>query len=287
MALPPATQGHLALDFRYSKADAKTTMHVTAQEHPLRVVRAFTHQNGAALAHLHNVSGGVLGGDCLSVTASIGPNAKAQLTTPGATRIYRHRAGLSNSSQTTTIYIEPGGLLELLPESIIPFAQARYNQHTQIHLSDRAGLFWWEVVAPGRIAYQELFDYDHLEMKTEICAGPTPIALERLQFSPKQAHPTSIVRLGGYQYWATFYICQVGVLANKWQSLEAELADLGRQLSHSRQQSWGISRLVSDGLVIRGLGMNSEKLMQALTEFWRTAKLRLYQEEIFIPRKLL
>ena len=261
-------------------------MQVTEQAHPLRVIRAFTQPSGAALVHLHNVSGGILGGDCLSVTANVGAGAKAQLTTPGATRIYCHRANFSDAVQTTILQVETGGLLEYLPDSVIPFAQSRYCQKTQIHLADDAGLFWWEIIAPGRIAYQEAFAYDLLEMQTDIMVGSTPIAIERLRFSPTQDQPASIVRLGKYTYWTTFYICRVGISASIWQDMEDALGILAQNLTDHNQQIWGVSTLVSDGLVIRGLGMNSQDMMAGLIAFWQASKKSLYQEDIYPPRKL-
>lgn len=283
---PHSTQGHLTLNFRRDDINAKTTMQVMAQAHPLRVIRAFAHPDGTASAHLHNVSGGVLGGDCLSLTANIGSNARVQLTTPGATRIYRHRAEFADAIQMTTLRVESGGLLEYLPESIIPFAQARYCQRTEIQLAEDAGLFWWEIVAPGRIAHQEAFAYELLEMRTDIMVNKLPIAIERLRFSPTKDQPSSIVRLGKYTYWATFYICRAGVKAQMWRDLEEQLAELGQQLSGSGHQSWGVNALVAHGLVIRGLGTESQDLIQGLIAFWRAAKRSLYREKTYLPRKL-
>ncbi len=48
-------------------------MRLGAQEPPWRVIRAFPQDNGAALVHLHNVSGGVLAGDDLHLDIAVGP----------------------------------------------------------------------------------------------------------------------------------------------------------------------------------------------------------------------
>lgn len=285
---PPAhrVQGHLALKFHRSNDQEQTGLHVSAQRQPLRVIRAFHQPDGAALAHLHNVSGGVLGGDHLSIEVEVGAGARAQLTTPGATRIYRHRDGYPMATQTTTIRIALDGLLEFLPDSIIPFAQARYQQQTQIALGKGAGLFWWEIVAPGRVAYQEAFAYDLLEMKTDIRVGTRPIALERLRFGPNLTQPSSLIRMGPYTYWATFFVCRAGLASDYWLALEEKLSQLSARFAAPEQQSWGVSALVSDGLIIRGLSIDSQSLLQGLIEFWRAAKQELYQAEIYLPRKL-
>ena len=64
------------------------------QQPPWKVVRAFPGDAGRSLVHLHNVSGGVLSGDHLSLDIHAGPGSVVQVTTTGATRgFYRHRAG--------------------------------------------------------------------------------------------------------------------------------------------------------------------------------------------------
>lgn len=276
--------GCLKLQFKQSAA-RQTTLHIAAQTPPLRVVRAFQLADGAALAHLHNVSGGVLGGDRLEMSTVVGPQARAQLTTPGATRIYRHREGGPVAVQYNHLTIAEGGLLEYLPDPLIPFAQARYRQVTEIHLADGAGLFWWEIIAPGREARREVFAYDWLELSVDISAGQRPIALERLKIQPQQHPVTSPVRLGSYRYLATFYICRVGLSAKDWLELETVLAGLCRTYS-GPEALWGVSSLVSDGLVVRGLTCTGQGVQEKLIEFWRVAKETLYGEAVSPPRKL-
>src|SRR5215472_6980414 len=84
----------LHLDFAKDSATNNTFLADSLQEPPLKVIRAFSLDDGTALAHLHNVSGGLLGGDQLHLRVTLGNQAKVQLTTPSATRIYRHRPEL-------------------------------------------------------------------------------------------------------------------------------------------------------------------------------------------------
>lgn len=284
--LPHRTTGRLALQFRHSPASNKTTLQVTEQTPPLRVVRAFQRRDGAALAHVHNVSGGVLGGDQLTVTATVGPGAQAQLTTPSATRIYRHRDGRPDALQENHFSIEAGGLLEYVPDSLIPFAQSRYRQLTTVDLAEDAGLFWWEVVAPGRETRDELFTYNSLEMTVDIRAGRRPIALERMRLQPQAGPLSSLTRLGSYRYFATFYVCRTGQPETVWLDLEQELSGMAREDSLRHETTWAASALPRDGLVIRLLSCTGRALQTKLLELWQMAKLRLYDEPAIPPRKL-
>lgn len=283
--LTPRISSVLDLRFHYQADQRKTTLEIAAQTPPLRVIRAFHLPDGSALAHLHNISGGVLGGDAFTLHVSVGENARAQLTTPGATRIYQHRINLPDASQQTQVDVESAGVLEYLPDPLIPFAGARYRQSTHIELAPDAGLFWWETIAPGREAYGERFGYERLEMALEISAAGKPIALERYQLRPHENALSSLARLGTFLYHTTFYICRVGVADAVWLALEAELTLIANEHTEVGQSLWGVSTLTSDGLVVRGLSMTHRVLTAQLIHFWRVAKQKLYASEILIPRK--
>src|SRR5216684_1391809 len=166
----PPVHGQLCLRFEARGEHNQTILAESEQQLPLRIVRAFQLDDGGALVHLHNLSGGVLGGDHLDLTVEVGPGAVAQVTSTGATRIYRSRKNAAPAQQRLQIRIEEEGLVEYLPDQLIPFAGSSYRQETRIELGANAGLFWWETVAPGREAHNEMFAYDLLQLKTWISA---------------------------------------------------------------------------------------------------------------------
>jgi urease accessory protein len=279
-------KGRLALQFKQASSANKTILHITEQTPPLRVIRAFHDKNETALVHLHNISGGVLGGDHLTLTVAVGSGGQAQLTTTGATRIYRQREGWPDAVQENYFTVEADGLLEYLPDPLIPFAQARYRQTTRVELAAGAGLFWWEIVAPGREAYHERFAYDLLEMKVDIMAGHRPVAIERARLQPKTRPLTSPMRLGPYRYTGAFYICRAGQPQAVWNTLEQELSELAQRDRLGQEIVWGVSMLPQDGVVIKGLGCSSRAIQAKFFEIWQLARLRLYNKAANPPRKL-
>jgi urease accessory protein len=289
---PPATyaaariNASLDLNFEYDAARRTTVLATSSQEPPLKVVRAFRLEDGSALVHLHNVSGGLLGGDQLAMSWDIGKNAKAQVTTTGATRIYRSRADAAPAIQRIHIHVGQNAWLEYLPDPIIPFAGSRFTQDTNIQLDAGSGLFWWEVLAPGREARDELFAYDAVEMKTRICALDNPIAIERVRLQPRLYPLTSPARLGKYRYWATFFICRVGVEPNAWLALEKQLREVAREFSPAADALWGISTLLAHGIVCRCLAIHGRDALTGLHKLWRAAKFALYGTEAIPPRKV-
>jgi len=261
-------------------------MRVKEQLPPLKVVRAFELADGAALVHLHNLSGGVLGGDHLTLAVEVEAGAQAQITSTGATRLYRNRADSLDSYQLNQLQVAEGGLLEFLPDQLIPYAGSRYRQETRITLGAGAGLFWWEMVAPGREAYPELFEYGRLQLSLDITAKNRPIALEHIRLEPKIKDIAALVRLGQFRYFASFYICKVGLPPFRWLELEKRLDELVCQLSRPNEILWGVSALTAHGLVVRAVSLTSRAITAGLLDFWRCAKLELYEQVAIPPRKI-
>ena len=105
---------HAQLRLVFSAAAGGTQLHCLQQDPPWKVVRAFPNPAGESLVHLNNVSGGVFGGDRLSLQIKLGPGAAAQITTTGSTRIYRPRENAADALQVSEIHLGQGALLEYL-----------------------------------------------------------------------------------------------------------------------------------------------------------------------------
>ena len=292
-------QTSAALHLNFSVQNDQTILRVLKQEPPLRVIRAFPIKAASAIAtapspqgaqpvlvHLHNISGGLLGGDRLQLRAHVEAGAQAQITSTGSTRVYRQRVGYPITTQISHLQVNSGGLLEYLPDTLIPYARSQYRQSTRIELADNAGLFYWEVVTPGREAKGECFEYDLLQIELDILANGQPIAIERSQLEPKQAALNSAVKLGLFRYFATFYICRVGIEAQHWLDLEKQLDQLARSLTVAGQMVWGVSSLSAHGLSVRAVSTSSQAIQQHLPCFWQMAKQALYQQNAVMPRKV-
>ncbi len=276
--------GRLSLQFVYDAKAARTQLNVVEQRQPLKVVRAFPLDGGGALIHMHNLSGGVLAGDRLSLELDIGAHARAQVTSTGATRLYRSRPTAAPAEFSTHVRAGENALLEYLPDPLIPFAGSRYRQRTVVNLQNGAGLFWWETVAPGREARGEVFSYDNLQLSFELRVAGIPLAIECGDLAP--ARPLqSTVRLGPYRYFSSFYICRAGAAETTWLALEKQLLHLAGKLS-SPVIIWGLGRLPAHGLVVRALSRNGRDIAEGLVAFWRVAKQALYGEAATIPRKI-
>jgi urease accessory protein len=277
--------GRLALDFDYDARSARTIVKVSEQRQPLKVVRAFELEAGGALVHVHNLSGGVVAGDRLSLRVDVAARARAQITSTGATRVYRSRSGTADAEFSVHLRVGEHALVEYLPDPLIPFAGSRYRQESVVDLENSAGLFWWEIVAPGRAARGEVFAYDSLRLGLELRAAGVPIAIDRSELDPIARPLRSPARLGPYRYFSSFYICRAGASETTWRELEKELLELGGRLE-SPVIIWGLSRLPAHGLVVRAMSHNSRDIAAGLVSFWSVAKRSLYGQDAVIPRKI-
>lgn len=262
-----------------------TILRVKQQQPPWRVVRGFRAPSGETLAHIHNLSGGILDTDSLSCEFELAPRAQAQITSTGATRIYRSRCSDRRASQHVNVRIASEAYLEYVPDQLIPFAGSRFDQFTRIEIERGGSMIWWDRIAPGREASGEMFQFESLFTRFELIADAQPIAMERWTLSPPSDPVDSVARLGPFHHFASCYICRAGASQAYWKNLESELQALVDPLSGA-EVLWGVTTLRAHGLVVRGLAHNGRSLAAGLVEIWKTAKWSLCGRVATIPRKV-
>ena len=262
-----------------------TILRVREQQPPWRVVRGFPTPSGETLAHVHNLSGGILDSDSLSWQIDVGPRAKAQVTSTGATRVYRSRSASSRASQRLRINIASGAYLEYLPDQLIPFAGSRFDQVARVEIERGGSLIWWDRVAPGREASDEIFRFESLTSQFELIADGQPVAIERWALSPLVQRLDSIARLGSFRHFANCYICRAGEPTSYWRTFESQLQIAADRFS-SPEVLWGVTSLRAHGLVIRGVAVNGRSLAEDLVEIWKAAKWILCGRVATLPRKV-
>jgi urease accessory protein len=262
---------HAQLHLEFSVAAGRTRLHCVQQDPPWKVVRAFPNPAGESLVHLNNVSGGVFGGDRLSLHIKLACDAAAQITTTGSTRVYRAREHAADALLVSEIHLGQGALLEYLPESVIPFRDARCEQRTDVYLEPGATLLWWEIIAPGRVASGESFAYRSLRVHTCIWSRGQPIFIDRMRLTPQERNLSSSARFGKFRYLTSFMICRSSEDANTWIALEQMLRQIALERSNASTH-WGATALTADGLLVRGLSESAVHIMEDLFCFWTSAK---------------
>ena len=262
-----------------------TRMFVPTQEPPWRAIRAFQNPQRQSVVHLHNVSGGILSGDSLHLSIEAGPATSVQITSVGATRVYRQSATRATARLSTSIRVEENAVLEYLPDAVIPFSGSRFSQSTAVSLGPNAGFIGWETIAAGRIAGGEEFAFDYFHSAFSICSAARPLALERYAITPSSRDPRSPARWGRFRYTSTLYVCHTGVPQPRWLDLESRLNELAFSYT-SYESRWGVSTLIAGGLVIRGLAREAHQITSGLGMFWDCAKQEVWGAPAIHPRKI-
>jgi len=222
----------------------------------------------------------------MALDVEVKAGAAAQITTTGATRLYRHRAGAPDSEQRARFSVGDRGLLEYLPDAVIPYAGSRHVQRTEIRLGRESTLFWWEVLAPGRLAAGERFAFERLRVQAEIYAGPRPVLREDYLLEPRRKDLSATARMFEYTHVASLCAVQEGRPPAFWRGLEGRWNEIARERTKHGQAVWGASTLASDGVIVRGLSVSGCFIHETLIEFWRTARLAVMGADAAPPRKI-
>lgn len=168
-------RAQLALEFECR--GARTVLAARRHDGPLLVQKPL-YPEGGEVCHtiiVHSPAG-IVGGDGLEVAARLGSNARAPLTTPGASKWYRS-AG-SWARQRMGFHNGAGGCLEWLPQSIV-FNGVLAELRTEVELEADACFIGWEILCLGRTGSGESFAAGACRMRTLIQRGGKPLWLKR------------------------------------------------------------------------------------------------------------
>jgi len=263
------TSGTLRLE--YARQDHRTIMarsHCTSPWHLFPPI--YLDDSGAAYTLLLNPSGGLVGGDRLTVNLRVKEKAHVIISTPSANRVYRSRSMCA--AQLIDLTIESNGLLEWLPESTIPFAGSRFRQIIRVRLAPGGAVVLWDALASGRVAQGERWAFDGLDNDLLIVTTSSGSLRER---SRLECHRDTVGRLAhAWDYLGSLYIVGDALPADKWKSLEASLGEIldgrtGRLLG-------GVSRPAVPGLVVKLAAASAPVLAATLDRLWTTVRETLW-----------
>jgi urease accessory protein len=130
----------------FRRSGMGTAVETAFAESPLRFLTPRNHGT-AAWAYTSTLGGGLVDGDRLELEISVGPGARAFVSSQGPTRVFRSGRG---AASVTFARVDEGGALMLFPDPTACFGGARYSQSTDVRLSQGGSLALWEVLSAGR-----------------------------------------------------------------------------------------------------------------------------------------
>ncbi|MFT4175219.1 MAG: urease accessory protein UreD [Luteolibacter sp.] len=170
---------------------------------------------GALIQTIVNPTAGFFDGDRLESNITIEKNARLVLSTPSASRVYPTRSG-NPAIHHQTFTIGENGFLEWIPEPFIPHAGARYKQRTEIHLHPAADLLFFDWIAPGRVARDEIFAYQQLRWEFDLFVAEKLVARERYDLKPTDHSLEALRAKFPVAHYLSVYTA--GKMAQNWPS---------------------------------------------------------------------
>ena len=243
---------------------------------------SYLDDSGCAYTWLVNPSGGLVGGDHVSVEAQLHAGTHVLMTSPSANRVYR---SLSEPVlQEIRLSVGPDARLEWLPEVTIPFAGSRFRQSIHVDLAPGATVVLWDAMASGRVARQERWAFASVE--NEICIRglapsvasglrrvPVPLLIERYCLVPDRL-PESVGLVESWDYVASLFVIGDAVDADVWKRLDLVLAAILEQ--RPGLVLGGVSTPAAPGLVVKLVARSAPDLTETLESLWAAVRKELW-----------
>lgn len=274
-----ADQRGLALDgigrcgaagYEFARAGSRTVLvHSTCRSPWHYVPPSYVDESGCACAWLVNPSGGLVGGDRVSVDVRLQTDAHVLVTNPSANRIYR---SLSEPAvQDVRLTVGSYARLEWLPEVTIPFAGSRFHQSIQVELAPGATVVLWDAMASGRIAKHERWAFADFRNEIQVRYRSGGSVIERFQISPRTAG-----RLRAqWDYAASLFVLGDGLPEESRTRLESRLARLCDRYPGSLLG--GVSETAAPGLAVKLLARSAPHLTAFQDAAWTAIRACLWK----------
>ena len=265
-----------ALRLGFERRGAATVLTASRFTLPLQVLAPISLDDAACVVSLLNPTGGVVGGDRLTIDVEVGPGAHACLTTPSATRIYR-TAG-EPAVQRVRLVLAPGAIAEWVPDHTIPSAGAALRQSLEVEAGAGATLVAIDAFAAGRVARGEAWRFALLDSALTVRDARGLVLHDRFVLEGGEGW-RGLGLSEGRPYFAT-----VVVIAEA--GLDDLVADLAGALAGIPGATAALARLPRRGGLIRCLAADAPALSDALAAIWALARRTVWGLPPLALRKL-
>jgi urease accessory protein len=259
------------LDLLFESRRKHTVLGRRAHRGPLLVQRPFYPEGGLCHVYILHPPAGVVGGDRLTLTAAVEPDAQALMTTPAATKFYRSDGRIGEVSQY--LRVAGGSSLEWLPQENIVFDGARASVSTMVDLHNGARFIGWDMTCLGRPANGEDFAGGSWQQRLSVRLEGAPLVNERLQ-------------LDGSQHWERVGIRDCNTLATlyAYPCSDAEIKAARDGQDESAAESWAGITLCDGLLVCRLLTRDGGDAQSRLRNWWQSLRPLVIGRDACAPR---
>ncbi|HEX5125957.1 MAG TPA: urease accessory protein UreD [Rhodocyclaceae bacterium] len=249
------------LQLEFEKRGGDCVLARRAHTGPL-IVQKPLYPEGRGICHaiIVHPPGGIAGGDDLDMAISIGSQAHALITTPGAAKWYRSQG--PQSRQQAHLRVATDGVLEWLPQENILFNAANAAIRTRIELEKRARAIGWDIVCLGRTASSERFERGHFKQDVDLHIDGRLVWTERAAMSGGDPLLRSMPGLNGHTVFGTLWFAGMHPDRSLLDALRAQTFAAGVA---------GATAL-PDVTLVRAVAHSSEALKNYFIGLWQIAR---------------
>jgi len=245
----------------FHRSAGRTVLGRAFASSPLRLLTPRNHGDGAWV-FLSSLGGGLVDGDRLDIDVDAAPQTAAFIGTQASTKVYRSSRG---TSQHLAIHAAEGASVALVPDPVVAFAGARYEQRIDVFLDVDASLVLFDAYTCGRAARGERWQFARFESKTTIAREGRLFFQDSTRLDP--AHGAVAERMAGVGVIASVVVIGPRFVAMRDALREAATSTATRTPQRAHSDGWTLcstSPLGSDGLVARIASDHFENASRAL-----------------------
>ena len=261
--LAPARVGRDgALRLRFERRGSATIVTGCRYTLPLQALAPVALDDPSAVVSILNPTGGLVGGDRLSIDVEVTTGAHAVLTTPSATRVYRTDG--EDATQSVKIAIGPRAAVEWVPDHTIPFAGSAFSQTIDVEMDESARLILVDAFSAGRVGRGEAWQFALLDSAVSVRDRQGWLLHDRFVLrGMARTHPAwdGLGYAESHPYFAT--IALIGAFDR-----EQFTADLREQCPVANAGRIGVAALTRGGLLIRCLAPSASELIETIETCW-------------------
>ena len=221
-------------------------------------------ENGLSAMQMSS-SPGLLAGDRVDIQITLEKSTALSLNTQAFTRVQAMNEG-DFAEQNTLIQLDKKSRLFYLPHPLVLHKNSALKQKTLINMQPESTLIYGEIVAIGRVANDERFEFrqfsSHLKVQLLQNNGQTkPLVLDCIQWQPAQMKLTALSQMEGFSHQGSLVYLNL-------QKTPTEVKQIVQTLQQQESEKSiliGVSQLNEGGLIVRVLGHRAE-LIQKLFE---------------------
>lgn len=202
------------------------------------------------------MGGGITEGETYMTKIKLNPNSRAILSTQAPTYIFKCENN-KTTTQYTDINLMHGSVLEYVPDDIIPYHDAKYNQLNKVYMEKGSTLIYTDGVTSGWSPDGKLFQYTNVHMRSQIYYDDQLIYNDNLILDPRIYELTDLGLFESFENYTSL------VAINE--RIDEDFVHKMQKFIQDRvHMNIGISKLEGPALVMRVLGSDLNQNKDAI-----------------------